>query len=225
MAEQRWERIGAATGIAFVIVGFISFLIGGEFPKPGDSTESVVSFYTDNSDKVLWSSWLWGIAGILYVWFLGNLRNHLAKAEGGTGRLTGVVFAGGIVGAVVYGIGVSITSALAFGIAQNASAELTDSFSDLATHLYNGSTYGFFVLILGTTLIGGRTKFFPAWLGWFGWLVALLTLANTLTLVYDDGIFATGEIINVLGFFGFFLWFLAVAITVTRQAGKEPARS
>jgi hypothetical protein len=223
MEEQRWERLGAATGIAFVVVAFASFIIGGELPKPGDSAEQVVSFYTDGSDKILWSMWLWGIAGIFFVWFLGNLRNHLVKAEGGTGRLTGVMFAGGIAAGVVYSIGVTISSLLAFGTAETVSAELTDTLSDLATHLYNGSAFGFFVFVLAIVLISGRTKVFPAWLGWFGWLVALLTLTSTLTLVYDEGIFSTGEIVSVVGFFGFFLWFLALAITVTRQAGREPA--
>ena len=223
MAEQRWERLGAATGIAFVVLAFASYLIAGELPRPGDSTEQVVAFYTDDSDKVLWSMWLFGIAGVLFLWFLASLRSHLARAEGDPGRLSTVVLLGGIAGGAVYAIGVTVSSALAFGIAQDASAELTDVLSDLATHLYNGSAFGFFVLVLATTLISGRTKVFPAWLGWFGWLIALLTLASTLTLVVDSGPFATGEIVSILGFFGFFLWFLAVAITVTRQVGRDSA--
>jgi hypothetical protein len=221
LAEQRWEKLGAATGIAFVVLAFASYVIAGELPKPGDTTEQVVAYYTDNSDKVLWSMWLFGIAGVLFLWFLGSLRSHLMKAEGDPGRLSTVVLAGGIAGGAVYAIGVTVSSALAFGIAQNASAELTGVLSDLATHLYNGSAFGFFVLVLATTLISGRTKVFPAWLGWLGWLVALLALGSTLTLVVDSGPFATGEIVSILGFFGFFLWFLALSITVTRQIGRD----
>ena len=205
------------------MLAFTSFLIGGELPKPEDSTQQVVTFYTDNSHKILWSMWMFGLAGIFFLWFLGSLRSHLMKAEGDTGRLSSVAFGGGIAGGVVYAIGVTVSSALAFGIAQNASAELTDALSDLATHLYNGSAYGFFVLVLATTLVGGRTKVLPAWLGWLGWLVALLALGSTLTLVVDSGPFATGEIVSILGFFGFFLWFLALAITVTRQVGRDSA--
>jgi hypothetical protein len=223
MAEQRWEKLGAATGIVFVVLAFASYLIAGELPRPGDSTEQVVAYYTDDSDKILWSMWLFGLAGIAFLWFLGSLRSHLMKAEGGTGRLSAVAFGGGIAAGVVYSIGISISSALAFGIAQNASAEITDVLSDLATHLYNGSAFGFFVLVLATTLVSGRTKVLPAWLGWFGWLIVLLTLAGTLTVVVDSGPFATGEIVSILGFFGFFLWFLAVAITVTMQVGKDSA--
>jgi hypothetical protein len=223
MAEQRWEKLGAATGIAFVVLAFTSFFIGGELPKPGDSTEQVAAFYSDNSDKILWSMWVFGLAGISYLWFLGSLRSHLGKAEGDTGRLSAVAFGGGIAAGVVYSIGVSISSALAFGIAQRGPAELTDALSDLATHLYNGSAFGFFVLVLATTLVSGRTKVFPAWLGWLGWLIALLILTSTLTVVVDSGPFATGEIVSILGFFGFFLWFLALAITLTMQVGRDSA--
>jgi len=225
MSEQRWERLGAATGIAFVVLAFASFFVGGELPKPGDSAQQVVAYYTDESDRILWSGWLWGLAGIMFLWFLGSLRSHLRKAEGDTGRLSAVVFGGGIAGGVVFSIGVAISSALAFGIAQNAPAELTDAFSDLATHLYNGAAFAFFVLVLATTLISGRTKVFPAWLGWFGWLVALLTLAASLTVVYDTGLFSTGEIVSILSFFGFFLWFLALSIVTMQQVGKPVPRS
>jgi hypothetical protein len=165
--------------------------------------------------------WVFGLAGILYLWFLGSLRSFLRSAEGDPGRLSAVAFGGGIAGGVVYSIGVSISSALAFGIAQSGSAEVTDALSDLATHLYNGSAFGFFVLVLATTLVSGRTKVFPAWLGWLGWLIALLTLAGTLTVVVDSGPFATGEIVNLLGFFGFFLWFLALSITLTMRVGRD----
>jgi hypothetical protein len=225
MAEERWERLGAATGIVFVVLAFASFIIGGELPKPGDSAEQVVTYYTSDSDMILWSGWLWGLAGIAFLWFLGSLRSHLVRAEGDPGRLTSVMFAGGIAGGLVFSIGVIISSALAFGIAQDAPAELTHAFSDLATQLFNGAAFAFFVFVAATSLISGRTKVFPAWLGWFGWLVALLTLASSLTLVFDAGIFSTGEIVSVLAFFGFFLWFLALAFTVTRQVGKEPTRA
>jgi hypothetical protein len=221
MAEQRWEKLGAATGIAFVVLAITSYMVGGESPLPTDPTQEVVAYYTDNRDSVLLSTYLWGLAGIMYLWFLGSLRAHLRRAEGEPGRLSAVVFGAGIAGGAVYSVGVSISSALGYSIAQNASAELTETFSDLATHLYNGTAFPFFVLVLATTLVSGRTKVFPAWLGWFGWLVALLALAGTLTVVVDSGPFAIGEIVSILGFFGFFLWFLAVAITVTMRVGRD----
>ena len=37
------------------------------------------------------------LAGVFFFWFLTSLRDRLRVVEGGTGRLTAIVFAGGIV--------------------------------------------------------------------------------------------------------------------------------
>ena len=50
-----------------------------------------ISAVFENRDSVMLSGYLWGVAGIFFLWFLGSLRAHLRVAEGEAGRLSAVV--------------------------------------------------------------------------------------------------------------------------------------
>ena len=46
------EWLGALTGVAFVVVGIISFAVGGEPESADKPVNEVVAFYVDNKDSV-----------------------------------------------------------------------------------------------------------------------------------------------------------------------------
>lgn len=92
MADPRWERLGAATGIVFVVLSVLALFIGGQ---PGAAPD-VVQYFIDNRGRLLVQSFLAGLASIFFLWFLGSVWSYLRAAEGGTGRLSAVAFAGGI---------------------------------------------------------------------------------------------------------------------------------
>lgn len=220
MAEQRWERLAAATGIGFVILGVAAYLIAGQPPKAGDSAEQIVSYYTENRDSVVLSGYLWGVAGILFLWFLGSLRAHLRVAEGEAGRLSAVVFGSGLLLGAFFLAGEVTNTALGFGIAQEASSEVSGAFFTLAAQAFAFTAFFVVVFAGATSLVSGRTKVFPAWLGWLGWLVAISGAVGTVAVFMESGAFATGGAYTNIGFGLFFLWFLALAVTMTQQVGR-----
>lgn len=225
MAEARWERLAAATGIVFVILGAAAYLIAGQPPAADDPVEEIVSYFTENRDSLLLSNYLWGVAGIFFIWFLGSLRAHLRTAEGGAGRLSAVVFGSGILLGAFFTGGIITTTALTFGVAQEASAEVSGAFYRLGSQAFNFTSFSVVVFAGATSLISGRTKVFPAWLAWLGWLVALSGAVGSVAVFVESGAFATGGAYTNVGFGLFFVWFLLLAITLTQQAGKAPARS
>lgn len=223
MAEARWERLAAATGIVFVILGVVAYLIAGQPPKADDSVDQIVSYYTENRDSVLLSGYLWGVAGIFFLWFLGSLRAHLRVAEGEAGRLSAVVFGSGLLLGAFFVAGIVTQSALAFGIPQGfaqAQAPVSAAFFALASQAFAFTSFFVVVFAGATALISGRTKVFPAWLGWFGWLVALSGAVGTIAVFTESGAFATGGAYTNIGFGLFFLWFLALAVTLTQHVGR-----
>jgi hypothetical protein len=225
MADERWERYGAATGIVFVILGVIAYIIAG--PPPIAEAErkvaDVVAHYVDNSDSLVLSNYLWGVAGLFYFWFLGSLRSYLRRAEGETGRLSAVAFGAGIAGGVVFTVGTLVSVALASDIAGAASEELTLALHEVATHAYIYATFAFVVLAAATSVVSGRYRAFPGWLGWLGWMVALLSLLSSAAVFAETGPLAFGGALSVVGFAVFFLWFLALSVTVTQRAGRPAA--
>jgi hypothetical protein len=59
------KAIGPLTGILFVVLAIVAFLVGGETPSTDDSPEEIVDFYLDNDDPprrwhrpcLLWDAW------------------------------------------------------------------------------------------------------------------------------------------------------------------------
>lgn len=81
MADTRWERLGAATGIVFVILSVLALFIGGQ---PGAAPD-VVQYFVENRGRLLVQSFLAGVASIFFLWFLGSVRSYLRAAEGAPG--------------------------------------------------------------------------------------------------------------------------------------------
>ena len=85
MANVNWERIARATGIIFVVLAVIGFLVIGDQPKVGDSSTDIASFYTDHRGRVLTAMVIFGFAFLFLIWFVGAVAETLREA--GEGRL------------------------------------------------------------------------------------------------------------------------------------------
>lgn len=223
MAEERWERLGAATGIVFVILGVVAYLIVGQPPQPGDTPPEIVGFHVENTDTLTLASYLWGVAGIFFLWFLGSLRSYLRRAEGDTGRLSAVVFGSGLVGGAVYTAGIVLLSAAERPAVGEGG--LGGPTGIILLHVVGQqalvfSSFAFVVFAAATAVISGRHRALPAWLGWFSWLVAATTLVGSLAVFNDTGAFAIGGAYASIAFGLFFLWFLALSVILTQRAGR-----
>src|SRR5438045_5196034 len=82
MSDARWERFGAATGIAFVALLVVSFaIIPDKPPELDDPILKIRSFYVANSSAWQANVYLTGLAAFFFIWFLGTLRTALERAE------------------------------------------------------------------------------------------------------------------------------------------------
>ena len=74
-----WERVGAASGIAFVAFLLASFFVIPDAPPAlDDPVGEIRSFYVDNSSAFQASAYLTGVAGFFFLCFLGSLGAALA---------------------------------------------------------------------------------------------------------------------------------------------------
>jgi hypothetical protein len=81
--QDRWQRWGPLSGIAYVVLFLVGIFAGGE--GAGDSPEEHVAYYADsgNRAKEFLLFFILVAAGLLLLWFLAGLRNVLVRAEGG----------------------------------------------------------------------------------------------------------------------------------------------
>jgi hypothetical protein len=199
------EWLVPLTGVAFVVVAIIGFIVGGEPPGADDPVQEIVEHYVDNQDSVMIGAGLVGIAAALLIFFAGYLRSVLRAAEGEGGVLSAVV----LVGAAVLAVGAAIDATISFALAEAAEdvdptavqalqALWDNDFMPLAV----GSTV--FLLASGISIV--RHAALPQWLGWAAILFGVVSLTPA----------------GFIGFLGGALWILAVSVILALRARPAP---
>jgi hypothetical protein len=208
--DRQWEKWAPITGIVFVAA-----FLGLFFAVPGTpenaSTNELVKFYKDNEFRLTWLPYfLIAVGGPALIWFVGSLRRGLVEAEGGATRLSSIVFGSGVAAAVLF-----LAASSMFGAGPAAYFAGPDNFKldvDTVTLIETAgfNLFLFFaiaggLMIAAASLLALRTRLWPAWWSWLGFLFAL-------ALFFD-----------VFYFFGFLLlllWVLVVSILLIRGGGR-----
>jgi hypothetical protein len=199
------EWLVPLTGVGFVVVAIIGFIVGGEPPGADDPVQEIVEHYVDNEGSVMIGAGLVGIAAALLIFFAGYLRRVLRAAEGEGGTLSAVA----LVGAAVMAVGVSIDATISFALAEAAEdvdptavqalqALWDNDFMPIAV----GSTV--FLLASGISIL--QHAALPKWLGWAAILFGIVSLTPA----------------GFIGFLGGALWILAVSVILSRRARPAP---
>jgi hypothetical protein len=195
---MRWPPL---TGVAFVVLVVLSFLISGETPDFDDTGEQVISFYTDNEGAQFASAILGAYAALFFVFFASILRGELRRREVGPGVLSTISFAG----AVVLTVG-----ALAFAGFTFTLADLADNDPDpgamQALNALNGNFFfpiavGTSAFLLGAGILMIRSGYLSTWIGWTAVVIGVLA-------------------VTPVGFFAFLAslaWVLVVSILLARE--------
>jgi len=156
-----------------LIVGFV---LGGEPPDvTEDSAREIVDFYADNKDAKMVGAALAAIAGTLFVFFGGYLRQVLLEAEGPGGILSSVAFAG----MIIFAAGIAIDSTITFGLAETAD-DIDPAAVQALGALYNYDfvvfAMGLQIFLLATGLSVLRHGALPKWIGGIAIVLAVIAV-------------------------------------------------
>lgn len=225
MANDRYERYGAASGVLAVILIIVGFGIGASgFPDIDAPAGDWLTFVTDNQSQIQFGATIAALGIFFLIWFLGSLRSALRVAEGGTGRLSSIAYGGGLVGAAALTFTLAAFEAAAFRT--DASADTVRGLFDLSTVSAAPAMAGVTALFAATAIVGYRYRPFAAPVAGFA---ALAAIAQPLALgagATDHGAFS-GE--GVLGLYvpivTFAIGLITVSVALTRQAGAPAART
>jgi hypothetical protein len=200
------------------------FIVGlGIFPAPPDvdapATE-VHAFYLDEQDGIR-TSLLFTIAALFFfIWFLGSLRSALREAEGGTGRVSSIAFAGGLVSAGALFTLITLIAGAAFR-PEEAIPEVTTALNDLAVVSGAPALAGLTALFAASAKVALRHGAFSSSIGLLLVLAALAQPFAVGAMLTDTGAFA-GD--GVLGLFlpvvSFGVAILALSGALVQRAGR-----
>jgi hypothetical protein len=207
MDEEKFARYGLLAGVAFVVLVVVASLIGGSPPMTSDSDKEITEYFTDNQDALRIGSYLGGLAGVLFLWFLGSLFGRLRRAEGGSGRLSGVALTGG----VVIVAGAFIANAL--GAYSALHIESAPGFFRLSAIVFGFVSFAAAVFTSGVAIVLWSQNVLPKWVGYAGEVIALgwLVAAGAVTTEND-----TVAIIGVIVLLAWAVWLVALSVLLYR---------
>ena len=200
------NRLGALTGVGFVVFLILSFVVAGEPPAQDDSAQEIVDFYTDNDDQVWIGVSLSMIAATFLVLFGGYLRKVLRAAEGEGHMLSSVVLAG----ATIVAVGAAFDATLSVAL-----VETVDDIDPVGVQTLNALWNNDYIPIgLGALILGlsaglsiVRHGALSKWLGWVAIAFAVISVTP----------------IGFAGVIGIALWILVVSIMLAMRADSATA--
>jgi hypothetical protein len=227
MDERQSERLGAATGILFVVALVVGFVFGPDQP-PGfnDTAQQVSTYVHDNRDEIQAMTALFAIGGFFFLWFLGSLARALRLAEGpGPGRLGAVAFGGGISLATLATAGVAAQWAASYH--GDLDPTLVRGLFDVGVGAFLLVGIGAAVLVGASSLVALRSGVLPSALAGYGALYTLFSLVVTVVGTFKEtGAFSPSDgVLGLVAFLGFLVWVLWASICLVRQVdgGGVPA--
>jgi hypothetical protein len=224
--NDRYARYGAATGILFVILIVVAFLVQPKPPASDAPPSEVLSYVVDHHNALHAIQLIFGGAMFLFIWFIGTLRSALGAAEGGQGRLAVTAYGGGLIAAAGLIVSLALSATAALHPADNG-PELTRALADASAMVLAVSAPAVVVFFVGNGLSIIRSSLLPSWLGWLGFLAAIFNALGIGAVYTDHGAFAAdGALGFLIGFLLFLLWFLlASAMLVSKLGEVQPAEA
>lgn len=225
MTETRWERIGAGTGLAYVVLSVLATVLYPQQPALDDSSEALLHWAQASRPGIATGMVLGLPAAALFVWFSAHLQTVLSTRDKGAEVLTPVVYGAGL--AVAF---VSLISTVPYLLLlmldsqpEGISGETVRMLSNLGAVNFSALCAMVVLFLIGLAIAALRGIILTRWLGILALVAAVcntIALPIGATFGTNHGVVWTG-----LGWSGMttFMVFL-VATSIVMLRGPEAVR-
>ena len=183
MNNVNWERLWRMSGITFVVFFIIAYVIYGDQPKVGASTEKLVSFWDGDRTRILIATVIFALALLNLLWFAAAVTSTLRDAgQGGWGAAA--TAASAALAAVLFVL-ITVGAALAYSIAGSGNDTVTAGLNDLAWACVVMVSFPAAMLIMAGTFGLARAGIISNPLFWAGVAAVVLVLLGGTTWASD----------------------------------------
>lgn len=222
MSNTQWQRMGAAGGIAFVVLQLLSqslIQIGGAEPSFAAPADEVLTFFLNRNPLLAeLGGYAATLSAIPFLWFVGTLWAELQDYEEKPAWIAAVAFASGIITVAVLMTGSGWELAV-FRLEDGLSPEMARTLFDQGNFMFATIWVAIAALLLASSIVGIKDRALPRWLSWFGLSIAA-------GLLIARAFWATGGLV-FLPYVLFWAWLIAASVLLMRrsaqQAKAEPA--
>jgi len=124
-----WEQQWRMSGIVFVVLFIVAYVIYGDQPPVGAPADVLITFYESHRTRILLAAVFSGVAVLYLLWFAAAIRTTLADA-GQDGWGAAATAASAMLGALFLLL-MTVAAALAYAIAGSGSPALTSGLNDI----------------------------------------------------------------------------------------------
>jgi Domain of unknown function (DUF4386) len=159
------EWLVPLTGVGFIVLGIVSFIVGGEPKSADDPLREIVSYYVDNKDSVQAGAFI-GVAAIVLLVFFGAYLRRFLRAGAGEGEMLSIV---SFVGIAIVAVGFAIDATILIALSEAADdidPVAVQSLQALWDNDFVPLALGVLLFLWGTGLSVIRSGVLPKWLGW-----------------------------------------------------------
>jgi hypothetical protein len=220
--EPLWQRVGAATGIAFAVAVVVSAFIVPAPPKNSDSATKILAYYVDHRRALLFSQWLGGLGLAFFLWFVGSLRGALGRALDSAAEFSGIAMAGAVAAAGAVLAGTAVNLELAYrGADLQSDLTLVRVLYDVQALAFTLVFFGIAVFLAGAGLLSLRRRLGAPWLGVAAIVLAIYDLFAAGAISDFDGARSPVGPVTLIAFLSFAAWVLAASILLMARIGRR----
>ncbi len=176
------------TGVVFLVLVIVGFVVGGEPPSADDPVQEIVDFYVDDKDSIIAGAFLITLGTVFFVFFANYLRTLFRETS-----MSATI----LVGASIFAVGAAIDTTILVALAEAADDIEPASVQTLQALWDNDFVplaLGITVFLVSVGLSILRTNVLPRWLGWVVLAFALVSVTPVGFIAFP----ATGLLILVL---------------------------
>jgi hypothetical protein len=227
MKDRTFERLGALSGLAFVVLAVLSGFIYPQQPRVDSSSATTLAWVTDH--RVALQAGMicdFFAAGVL-LWFVGYLHRVLRRVEDGTESLAPIVLGAGLGVAITTALAALPTAVLAFMVAQPggiSDPSLVRMLGDLNTLFFSVTSVmtAVFLVGLGLAMLGWEIA--TRWLGGLSLVVAAFNgLAVWIGVTFSSYHGKGWMVVGWGAYIGFLVVMVLVSGSLLRQGDVAPA--
>ena len=214
-ADAPWPRIGAACGLAFVLLQFtaLGFMSSGGWLDPGASKADIVKAFARTPSSQLWIGvYLSALAAFCFIPFGVRVATSRSRGEPGSEWLSTVALGGGFLLVAAELSGVGAVDALLTRAGHNLSTAEAMTLFDLAQALLFLFWVGGTLFLAASAVLPWQFRTLPRWLGGAAAVIAALSLISP----------ASTQLLHIPATM-FYLWVIAASIILMRVPGEPHA--